>query len=340
MSADDRAAESSETKAPDTKASAVESADTKASDVKRSATEADDRPLLDRLWMPTTPALRLATLRALVGAYGFVYVLVRLPHLLSYALDDVARFQPVGPATLAPSPTLPIVYQALVVLLVLTSTTFLLGFKHRWLAPLHALLLTWVLTYTNSWGKILHTDNLFLAHVIVLAFAPSADALSLDARGRAPRDDHPRYGWAPKLMIALAAATYLLAGIAKLRNGGLHFLGGETLRNFVAFDNARKIELGDIHSPLGAALLPYPGLFAVLAWASMLLELGAPLALHRRIGRWWSLGMWGFHLGVLALMAIGFVYPLSFLAFAACFDVEKLWQRRPLRKLAAKLGVA
>ena len=86
MSADDRAAESSETKAPDTTASAVESADTKASDVKRSATEADDRPLLDRLWMPATPALRLATLRALVGTYGFVYVLVRLPHLLSYAL--------------------------------------------------------------------------------------------------------------------------------------------------------------------------------------------------------------------------------------------------------------
>jgi hypothetical protein len=50
--------------------------------------------------------------------------------------------------------------------------------------------------------------------------------------------------------------------------------------------------------------------------------------------------MWGFHLGVLALMAIGFVYPLSFLAFAACFDAEKLWQRRPLKKLAAKLGVA
>src|SRR5690606_12594682 len=149
------------------------------------------------------------------------------------------------------SPTLPIVYQALVALLVLTSTTFLLGFKHRWLAPLHALLLTWVLTYTNSWGKILHTDNLFLAHVIVLAFAPSADALSLDARGKARPADHPRYGWAPKLMVALAAATYLLAGIAKLRNGGLHFLGGETLRNFVAFDNARKIELGDIHSPLG-----------------------------------------------------------------------------------------
>jgi hypothetical protein len=293
---------------------------------------------LDRFWMPSTPALRLATLRLLVGTYGLVYVLVRLPHLLSYALDDVDRFAPVGLATLAPSPTLPLVYQLLVGATVLTSASFWLGWKHRFLAPLHAVLLTWVLTYTNSWGKILHTDNLFLAHVVVLAFAPAADALSLDARGKARPADHPRYGWAPKLMVAIAAATYLLAGIAKLRNGGLHFVDGETLRNFVAFDNARKIELGDLHSPIGAALLPYTGLFVVLAWVSMLLELGAPFALHRRVGRVWALAMWGFHFGVLALMAIGFVYPLSFLAFAACFDVEKLWQRRPLRALGRRLG--
>lgn len=295
---------------------------------------------LERFWLPTTPALRLATLRVLVGAYGLAYVLVRLPHLLSYAIDDLDRFQPVGVVTLAPSPTLPIVYQVLVGALVVTSATFMLGYRHRVLAPLHAMLLTWVLTYTNSWGKILHTDNLLLAHVVVLAIAPATDALSLDARGKPAAGDHPRYGWAPKLMVAITTAAYLLAGVAKLRNGGLHFLGGETLRNFVAFDNARKIELGDFYSPIGAALLPYPSLFAVLAWVSIVLELGAPLALHQRLGRLWAIAMWGFHLGVLALMAIAFVYPLSFLAFTPLFDVEKLWAKRPFRALGSKLGVA
>ncbi|MBX3248407.1 MAG: HTTM domain-containing protein [Myxococcales bacterium] len=294
---------------------------------------------LDAFWMPSTPARRLATLRVLVGGYGLVYVLVRLPHLLSYALDDVARFVPVGPVTLAPAPTLPWLYQLLVALVVVTSATFFLGVRHRWLAPAHALLLTWVLSYTNSWGKILHTDNLFLAHVVVLAFAPAADTLSLDARGRAEPPDSPRYGWAPRLMVAVAASAYLLAGVAKLRGSGAHFVGGETLRNFIAFDNARKIELGDLYSPLGAALVPYPSLFVGLAWFSLALELGAPLALHPRVGRPWALGMWGFHLGVLALMAIGFVYPLSFIAFAPLFDVEKLWTRRPLRGLARRLGV-
>ena len=280
---------------------------------------------LDRFWMPSTPALRLATLRVLVGGYGLVYFLIRLPHLLSYALDDLDRFAPVGIVTLAPAPTLPWLYRGLVALLGATSATFLLGLRHRVLAPVHAALLLWVLSYSNSWGKILHTDNLFVLHVVVLALAPAADALSFDARGKTTPGDHPRYGWAPRLMVAIAAATYLLAGIAKLRNVGLDFVMGETLRNYIAFDNVRKIELGSIHSPLGAALVPYVGLFTALAWGSLALELGAPLALfERRVGRAWSIAMWGFHVGVLALMAIGFAYPLSFIAFAALWDVEAL----------------
>jgi hypothetical protein len=294
---------------------------------------------LDRFLMPATPALRLATLRVLVGTYGLIYLLVRLPHLLSYALTDATRFVPVGPVSLLSSPLPPDIHRALVALTLITSLTFALGLHHRVLAPLHGLLLTWVLSYTNSWGMILHTDNLYLAHVLVLACSPAADALSLDARGQAPVAPHPRYGWAPRLMVALAAATYLLAGIAKLRNGGLHFIEGDTLRNLVAFDNARKIELGDMHSPLGVLLLDHPRFFATMAAGSLLLELGAPLALFRRIGRPWAIAMWSFHVGVLLLMAIGFVYPLTFVAFVAFFDVERLWPRRPLRALANKLGL-
>lgn len=295
---------------------------------------------LDRFLMPATPALRLATLRALVGTFGLIYLLVRLPHLLSYALTDVTRFVPVGPVSLLSSPLPPDLHRALVALTVVTSVTFWLGYRHRVLAPLHALLLTWVLSYTNSWGMILHTDNLYLAHVLVLACAPAADALALDARGRAATAPHPRYGWAPRLMVAVAAAAYLLAGVAKLRNGGLHFVEGDTLRNLVAFDNARKAELGDVYSPLGVLLLDHPRFFATMAIGSLLLELGAPLALIRRVGRPWAVAMWAFHVGVLLLMAIGFVYPLTFVAFAACFDVERLWARRPLRALAKKLGLA
>ena len=296
---------------------------------------------LDRFWMPTTPALRLGTVRALVGAFALVYLLIRAPHLFSYALDDVDRFQPVGLATLAPSPTLPLVYQGLVALTLALAVPFFLGWKHRVLAPLFAGLLLWVLTYSNSWGKILHTDNALTFHVLILALAPAADALSLDARHRPTPPASGRYGWPLKLMGAVVVAVYLLAGIAKLRNGGFEFLGGETLRNFVAFGNVRKIELGSHHSPLGAWLSGYPAPFVALAGFSLLAELVAPLALfHRRFGVWWSVAIWGFHLGVLALMAIGFFYQLTFVAFLPFLRAERIWERRPFRRLGQRLGGA
>ena len=287
---------------------------------------------IDRVWMAPAPATRLAMIRVLVGLYGTIYLLIRTPHLLSYALDDLNRFEPVGIVSLAPSATLPWIHQVLVVVVVALSVPFLLGFKHRVLAPIYAGLLLWVLTYSNSWGKILHTDNMLMLYVAILAVTPSADALSWDARGRPDPGEGEAYGWPIKLMALLCVLVYLLAGIAKLRNSGMEFVTGETLRNYVAFGAVRKAELGSQHSPLGVALLPYPGLFAVLAGVSMLLELTGPIAVvHRRFGKLWALGVWGFHVGVLGLMAIGFMFQLFMVAFAPFFECERLLERLPER---------
>lgn len=288
---------------------------------------------VDRFWMAPVPATRLAMVRVLVGLYGTIYLLIRTPHLLSYALDDLNRFHPVGIVSFAPSATLPWIHQVLVFVVVALSVPFLLGFKHRVLAPLYAGLLLWVLTYSNSWGKILHTDNMLVLYVAILAVTPSADALSWDARKRdEPAGESDRYGWPLKLMAALCVTVYFLAGVAKLRNSGMEFVSGETLRNYVAFGNVRKVELGSGHSPLGVALLGYPSLFAVLAGFSLFLELAGPLAvINRRAGRWWSIAVWGFHIGVLALMAIGFMFQITFIAFAPFFDCEKLLERLPQR---------
>jgi hypothetical protein len=54
-------------------------------------------------------------------------------------------------------------------------------------------------------------------------------------------------------------------------------------------------------------------------------ELGAPLALlDRRLRVLWAIAAWTFHLGVLALMGIGFPYPLTGVAFASLFRVERV----------------
>jgi hypothetical protein len=285
---------------------------------------------VDRFWRAPAPAERLAAIRLIIGGFAFIYVALRSVHLASYAGLDPERFSPVGICTILDRPLLPAVVVALVVGCVAFSLPFLLGWRYRVTAPIFAALLLWTTSYTNSWGKILHVENLLVLHVAALALVPAADAYSLDARaGRARRGDGDRYGWAIRLLALLCISGYVLAGVAKLKNSGFAYLGGETLRNYVAFDNVRKIELGSIPGPLGEWLLPHLGVFRVLAITSLVLELGAPLALlHRRLGHLWSAGAWAFHLGVLALMGIAFIYPLTAVAFAPFFAVERLVPKR------------
>ncbi len=282
-------------------------------------------PVGMRWWFPRVPAERLAVLRILVGLYSTIYLAIRLPYLLSFAKHRATIFQPIGVLSFMDAPLPSTVFRALVFATFAASVPFLLGFRYRVLAPAFAALLLCVLTYANSWGGILHSDNLWLMHVLILAFAPAADALSLDARARPSAGDHFRYGWAIRLMCLVCVCAYFLAGLAKLKNGGLTFVEGESLRNYIAMDSVRKIELGSLHSPIGSWFLPYAWVFQGLAAVSLVLELGAPLAmLGERLAKVWSVAMWGFHMGVLALMAILFPYPVAFIAFAPFFRTERL----------------
>ncbi len=296
--------------------------------------------VLDRVFMPPAPAERLGVLRVLVGGYALVYLIIRTPHLISFASMDQHYFQPVGIATLAPRPLLPAVVVALVILTLVFAAAFATGYRYKYTAPIFAVLQLWVLTYSNSFGMILHVDNMMCVQILVLALAPAADAISLDARsGRvtAEAGETGRYGWALRLICILCACAYLLAAIAKFENSGAGFVDDVNLRNYIAYDNVRKIELGSVYSPLGAWLLPYPGFFMMMAWVSLALEALAPLALvHRRVGAAWAILIWGFHVGVLLLMAIGFIYQLSFIAFAAFFRVEKMLDCRWVKKLRAR----
>ncbi len=284
---------------------------------------------VDRWYRPVAPPERLAAVRVLVGAFAVVWLLLGAPLHLA-PLDMAARrFDPVGPVRWLSEP-LPggAVLAAWLASLPL-GVAFVLGWRFRWTGPAFAALLLWVLSYRNSWGMVFHTENLLVLHTGVLALCAAADARSLDARGREPAAPDRRYGWPLRLLCAVTVGAYLLAALAKLRAQGWAWTDGEVLRTHVAFDNVRKLELGDPHAPLGAWLVGHGALWGPLAWGSLVLELGAPLALlHRRLGRAWVLGIWSFHLGVLLTMNILFLYPLAGVAFAAFFDAERLWHPR------------
>jgi len=295
------------------------------------------RACLDALWYTPMPAARLAILRALVGTYAFAYLSVRALHLASVARFDPSSFEPVGPVQLLHAP-LPITWvRVLVAVAWLSALAFALGYRYRWSGPLSALTFLWVTSYRSSWGMVFHTENVIALHLVALALSPAADALSLDTRaGRThAQPASGRYGWAVRTVSALTVTTYVLAGVAKLRLAGGSWVGGDVLRAQVAYDNLRKIELGSLYSPLGAWLVHYAAPFRVLAWASMVLELGAPAALFGlRIARVWVFGAASFHVGVVLLMAIAFPYQLSLIAYASFFPLERALRHRWLRRFA------
>jgi Vitamin K-dependent gamma-carboxylase len=293
------------------------------------------RPIRDRVlgspilggWA-STPAERLAAVRLLVGIFAQLYLTIRLPHLLGYVDFPARQFQPIGILWLLDRPPLPVAVYLVAAATWLTGLAFLAGWRFRITGPVHALLLLVTITYGNSWGQIFHTENLMVLYALVLAVVRSADAYSLDASGAVPPAPHGRYGWPLALLCVVAVATYFLAGVAKLRWGGPGWAGGDVLRDTIAADSMRKVVLGSQHSPVAELLLDQVWLFRGLALLTLVVELGAPVALlGRRIALFWAIAVLAFHLGVFALMAIMFPFAVSGVAFAPFFRPERLVER-------------
>ena len=291
-----------------------------------------------RAWLSEeAPARRLAVVRILVGAYAVVFVAIRSWHWLDVSRLPERRFDPVGVLGWLTGPLSTGLVAALSLVALAAGIAFVTGWHYRYTAPLFAGLLLVLTTYGNSWGQILHTENLLVLHVIVLAFSPADAAYARGGTATTDDSSHHDYGWALRLMTLIVVVAYVIAGLAKLRNGGFDWLTGDVLRNQVAHDNLRKILLGDVHSPVGAWLVQFGWLFPPMALVSVIVELGAPIVLFgRRLRYGWVIAAWSFHLGVLALMAILFPYQLLGIAFASMLPVEKLADRVAGRRLSRR----
>ncbi|MGH2687123.1 MAG: HTTM domain-containing protein [Actinomycetota bacterium] len=265
---------------------------------------------------------RLSVLRVLVGGFALVHLLVRAPHLRQVARFDAFRFDPVGPLGFLDRPLSPVVVDAVLIAAVVLGVAFVAGWKMRVAGPAFAVVLLVLSTYRNSWGQVFHTENLFVLHVLVIGLATPFI--------RADRDDD--HGWPVDVCALITVLTYAVAGWAKIRHGGWAWIDGDALRHQVAYDNVRKAALGDTWSSLGAALVRQGWVFGPLAIASLAVEMLAPLALLRRRSRAaWAVAAWAFHVGIVALMAVVFAYPLSGIAFAPLFRLERLVDALPRR---------
>lgn len=294
---------------------------------------------LDRFWFPEAPAARLGALRILVGLYAAWLLQFRHDAILG-TLDLPARqFQPVGVASWLSSPPPAQAVQALLLLTTVASIPFLLGLAYQVTGPLFAGLLLALLTYYASWGSVNHPDALLVVHVLVLGLTRAADALSLDALIRSLRSGGWRsraasaltggawqYGFAVKLVCAVTAMSYVLAGVAKVSGpNGWSWGTGEILLRQVAWDGLRKELLAQPPPPYASTLYEHGWLFSLLAVGSLIVELGAPLALlDRRLGYAWALAAFPMHWGIYFVMGISFKYYLWGIAYASFFPLERL----------------
>jgi hypothetical protein len=280
---------------------------------------------LEAAILAPAPARRPAVLRVITGAWTAGYLGSRVTMLRRIHRTDPRLFAPVGPCRVLRRPLPAPLADALVLGCLAADLAFTLGLRHRVVGPVHAGLLLWTLSYRNSWSMIFHNDNVLVLQTAVLGLSPSADALRLGALGPpavpGPAAREWRYGLATSMVRAVTAATYLVAGVAKLRGPlGWSWTRGESLRRQIAVDALRKELLGSPSAPLGRRLHARTGLFRLLATGSLVVELAAPLALlDQRLARAWAVGAFGMHWGVRALMGIRFRHQQSGVAFVAFF---------------------
>lgn len=257
---------------------------------------------------------RIAVLRVLVAGYAGIWTLVRAPALLDTTDYAARRFDPVGPLALLDAPLPDAVVVGLVVVTPVACLLFAAGRGRPWSGPVAAIAFLVLTTHRNSWGQLFHTENLAALHLVVLAMVPRRQERT--AEGAA---------WAVRSMAVLTVGAYVVAGIAKLRIGGWAWVDGDVLRHQIAFDNARKELLGDTSSPIAPWVLRQDWILAPATWATMAVELGAPLALlGRRIAVVWCAVTFGFHVAVLGVMVILFPYQLLGIALAPLLPVERL----------------
>ncbi|MEZ5378561.1 MAG: HTTM domain-containing protein [Acidimicrobiales bacterium] len=297
------------------------------------------RRLDDWLQEPAPPE-RLATLRLAIGGYALVNLFVSFGEFDRLARRPADEFEPVGLASLLSGPVAPEWLWTLFALSALSGAGFVAGVWYRVSGPVFALgTLAWA-TYHASWGQMLHFEHLVTLHLLVLGWSPAADALSLRSGRRASVEGRTaHHGWPVRLMAIITVITYALAGIAKLRNGGLAWADGTTLANHIAYSATRLDLLGEPRPPLATFVIGRAQLLGPMALAGLAVELLAPLALFGgRFRRIWVPSIVAFHLGTLLTMFVFFSYNGLGFALLPLYRVERVaaFLDRSARRIAGR----
>lgn len=285
---------------------------------------------MKRVLDATAPATRLAAFRVVVGVFVVVYLIGRFPVFLALGDRPAADFESVGVLAPVSSPPSTGVLFAILLVALATGVATTVGWRYRPSVIVFAAAVLALTTLRGSWGQLLHFENLMVLQLMVLAASPAADAWSVDARrlteGEQSRTKAPstRYGWPLAMAALITVVTYVIAGVAKLRYGGLDWVSGDTLQNHIAYSASRLDLLGGTPPVLAEFAVRQEWILGVGAVVAVVVELSAPAALiGPRSRNVWVLAAWLMHVGIFLTMAVGFPSPLFGVAFAPFFALER-----------------
>jgi hypothetical protein len=189
---------------------------------------------------------------------------------------------------------------------------------------------TWIfVAHLFSYGDRHHTEALFAIFLMLLAFAPSGERLSVDAlirrrRFGAPYADASELAvWPLKLMLVLLGISYLTAGMAKMTHSGLRWMNGYTLQGHT---------LGDALSrghPVGVWLAQQHRLAILLSVFTIIFELffWTSLIAPRRWAPVYLLAALMFMVGLYVSGGYDFFQHMVLLTLLLFFLVPDWWER-------------
>lgn len=294
---------------------------------------------LDAFWFSPAPAKRLAAMRILTGIYTIYFLVDRRSHYVDAASGGPEVFSPIGVCSWMTHPLSPGHYDVLLGVTVVFAHLFTFGIWHRVLAPLFGALLLFVLTYSNSWTMVFHTENMLVVHVLILSICRSADAYSLDSSNTADRpglarwgfaqrasDPHFRYFWPIRLLQLGATLPYVIAGIAKVRGkAGWDWALGGNLRDQITMNGLYYDVYKGSAREITYHVYGWDDAFMAAAVMTLVVELGAPLALlTKKLGYLYVVSVMSMHWSIMFLMGIPFPYQLYGWAYVCFFDWDRI----------------
>jgi hypothetical protein len=183
-----------------------------------------------------------------------------------------------------------------------------------------------IIAHWYSYGDFHHESAVFCIFLLLLAFTPAGSRLSLDAlirrhrSGPAP-DTADTAIWPLKVAHVLLALTYFTAGIAKVVVGGVDWVNGYTLQNYVFSDAIARgfpfgVWLAQQHT-ISIALSVFTLIFELCFFLSLVFPWTAPLFFLTGIG---------FHIGLYLAAGHDF-FSHMVLLFLLLLFIQPEWLR-------------